>query len=111
MDLDDFMIAVFCWVDAAIPAVLAAKRLRQRGPCPVLADSEVVTMAVVGEYLGLAQDRALFAYCRRHSAHCFPRLRTSQAAHAAPHHLRAPGGQPVVAQSTPVAAGAGPSAP
>jgi Transposase DDE domain len=41
-----------------------------------LADSEVVTMAVVGEYLGLAQDSALFASFRRHSAHFFPSLRT-----------------------------------
>jgi Transposase DDE domain len=76
MDLDDFIIAVFCWGDEAIPAVLAAKRLRQRGPCPVLADSAVVTMEVVGEYLGLAQDSARFASCRRHYAHFFPSLRT-----------------------------------
>jgi hypothetical protein len=33
-------------------------------------------MKVVGEYLGLAQDRGLFAYFRRHDAHFFPALRT-----------------------------------
>ncbi len=76
MDLDDFISAVFCRVDEAIPAVVGAKRLRQRGPHPVLADSEVLTMEVVGEYLGLAQDSALFAYVRRHYAHFFPALRT-----------------------------------
>jgi hypothetical protein len=75
MDLDDFMIAVFCWSDAAIPAVLEGKPIRQRGPHPVLADSEVLTMEVVGEYLGLTQDTALFAYFRRQYAHCFPALR------------------------------------
>jgi hypothetical protein len=32
-------------------------------------------MEVVGEYLGLAQDSALFAYFRRHYAHFFPALR------------------------------------
>jgi len=74
MDLDDFIIAVFCWIDEAIPRVTAGKRLRERGPEPILADSEVVTMEVVGEYLGLAQDRALFAYFRQHYAHFFPAL-------------------------------------
>jgi Transposase DDE domain len=72
MDLDDFIIAVFCAVDEAVPQVLAGRRLRQRGPAPTLADSEVLTMEVVGEYLGLAQDSALFAYFRRHYAHFFP---------------------------------------
>lgn len=76
MDLDDCIIHVFCLVDEAIPVATAGCRLRQRGPRPVLADSEVVTMEVVGEYLGLAQDSALFAYFRRHYAHFFPALRT-----------------------------------
>ena len=33
-------------------------------------------MEVVGEYLGLEQDSALFASFRRHDAHFFPALRT-----------------------------------
>ena len=33
-------------------------------------------MEVVGEYLGLAQDSALFAYFRRHYTHFFPALLT-----------------------------------
>jgi DDE family transposase len=76
MDLDDFIITVFCVVDEAIPRVLDGQRLRQRGPQPVLADSEVITMEVVGAYLGLEQDSALFAYFRQHYAHFFPALRT-----------------------------------
>jgi hypothetical protein len=76
MDLDDFIITVFCVVDEAIPHVTDGQRLRQRGPQPVLADSEVITMEVVGEYLGLEQDSALFAYFRRHYPHFFPALRT-----------------------------------
>ncbi len=74
MDLDDFIIAVFCLVDEAVPAATGGRRLRQRGPQPVLADSEVLTMEVVGEYLGLEQDSALFAYFRRHYVHFFPAL-------------------------------------
>lgn len=74
MDLDDFIITVFCWIDEAIPQVLEGQRLRQRGPVPTLMDSEVLTMEVVGEYLGLAHESALFAYFRRHYAHFFPAL-------------------------------------
>jgi hypothetical protein len=76
MDLDDFIIAVFCLVDEAIPRLLDGQRLRQRGPAPILADSEVLTMEVVGEFVGLAQDSALFAFFRHHYAHFFPALRT-----------------------------------
>jgi hypothetical protein len=74
MDLDTFIIAVFCWIDEALPHVTSGQRVRQRGPEPVLYDSEVLTMEVVGTYLGLNQDSALFAYFRRHYAHFFPRL-------------------------------------
>src|SRR5690348_7262538 len=76
MDLDDVIIVVFCLVDAAVPHLTDGQRLRQRGPQPVLADSEVITMEVVGAYRGLEQDSALFAYFRRHYAHFFPALRT-----------------------------------
>jgi len=76
MDRDDFIIAVFCVVDEALPRVLQGQRLRERGPAPVLADSEVITMEVVGEYLGLERETALFAYFRQHYAHFFPALRT-----------------------------------
>ena len=76
MDLDDFIIAVFCVVDEAVPLVTQGRRLRPRGPQPVLTDSEVLTMEVGGESLGLAHDRALFAYFRQHSVHFFPALRT-----------------------------------
>lgn len=72
MDLDDFIITVFCRIDEAIPLVLDSQRLRERGPAPTLCDSEVVTMEVVGEYLGLEQVSRLFAYFRRHYAHFFP---------------------------------------
>jgi hypothetical protein len=74
MDLDTFIIAAFCWIDEALPQVTEGQRLRQRGPEPVLYDSEVLTVEVVGAYLGLSQDSALFASFRRHDAHFFPRL-------------------------------------
>ena len=77
MDLDDLIIQVFYWVDEAVTAVVAEQpggRLRQRGFRPALGDSEVVTMEVVGAYLGLSEEAALFDYFRRHYRHFFPGL-------------------------------------
>lgn len=74
MDLDSLIIAVFCLVDDTLRRVVPG-RLRRRGPRPVLDDSEVLTVEVVGEYLGLDRDAELFAYFRRHYGHFFPALR------------------------------------
>ncbi len=77
MDLDDFILAVLCLVGEAVPRRTEGRRpFRQRGPRPVVADSEVLTMEAVGEYLGLEHDSALFAFFRRHYAHLFPALST-----------------------------------
>lgn len=72
MNLDDFIIACFCVIDDQLPSILKGKRLRTRGPMPKLTDSEVLTMEVVGTYLGISQDKALYDYFRRHYAHFFP---------------------------------------
>jgi hypothetical protein len=55
VDLDEFIGEAFCTIDDALRK-LPASRLRTRGPAPVLADSEVLTLEVVGEFLGLDQD-------------------------------------------------------
>jgi hypothetical protein len=54
--------------------ILTGHRLRTRGPAPKLSDSEVITMEVVGSYLGLSQDKAPFTYFQRHYCHFFPAL-------------------------------------
>jgi len=72
MSLDDFIITCFCLIDEILPAATKGKRLRQRGPMPKLTDSEVITMEVVGTYLGLSQDQEMFDYFRRHYVHFFP---------------------------------------
>jgi hypothetical protein len=71
MDLDTLIVTVFCLLDDA----LDGQRLRQRGPQPQLSDAEVLTMEMVGEYLSLDQDKAIFTYFRRHFGHFFPALR------------------------------------
>lgn len=77
MDLEDFTIAVYCHIDELL-AELARdpgwRRVRTRGPAPTLADSEVLTMEAVGEFLGLDQDVAIDQYFRRHHPTWFPAL-------------------------------------
>jgi hypothetical protein len=76
MDLETFIIAVFCLVDDFVRDLCRGRRLRQRGPAPILADSEVLTVEITGEFLSLDTDRGLHAYFRRHFGHLFPGLRT-----------------------------------
>ena len=76
MDLETCIVATYCLIDEALATVLAGQRLRQRGPQPILADSEVLTIEVVGEFLGLDQDTALYDHFRWHHADLFPALPT-----------------------------------
>jgi hypothetical protein len=41
---------------------------------PKLTDREVMTMAIVGTYLGLSQDQEIFDYFRRHYTQFFPEM-------------------------------------
>ena len=76
MDLETLIVAVFCIADDFVRDLGRVRRLRQRGPAPILADSEVLTVEIVGEFLGLDTDRALHAPFGRHFGHLFPALRT-----------------------------------
>jgi hypothetical protein len=70
MDLNTFIIAVFCLVDDH----LEGQRLRERGPQPKLSDSEVLTIEIVGEFLGIETDKGIYRYFRRHYSEWFPAL-------------------------------------
>lgn len=71
MELTRFIVEVYCLVDDWLRL---QPPLRSRGPQPVLSDSEVLTMELVGEYLGLETDKGLYTYFRRHFADWFPAL-------------------------------------
>jgi Transposase DDE domain len=71
VDLSTFIVSVFCLIDDRIED----RRLRARGPLPRLSDSEVLTIEVVGEFLGLDTDEAIFRYFREHYGEWFPTLR------------------------------------
>jgi len=70
MDITTFMIAVYC----VIEDFLAGQRLRKRGPRPTLRDSEVLTIEVVGEFLGMDRENNIFAHFCRYYSDWFPGL-------------------------------------
>lgn len=74
MDPDEFIVAVYCLVDDLMREALEGRRLRERGPDPLLDDREVVTMEIVGEFLGLDTDKGIFSFFRRHYPGWFPAL-------------------------------------
>jgi hypothetical protein len=72
MDLSTFIIGVF---DTTEDWLKEQGPVRSRGPAPKLSDSEVITMEIVGEFLGIDTDKGLYHYFRRHYPHYFPKLR------------------------------------
>jgi hypothetical protein len=70
MDATTLLITVDCLVDEW----LAGRRLRQRGPKPVLSDGEVLTIECVGEFLGIDTDKGLYEHFCRYWSDWFPAL-------------------------------------
>jgi hypothetical protein len=70
VDLNTFIVSVFCLIDDH----LKDRRIRSRGPAPKLSDAEVLTIEVVGEFLGIDTDKAIYLFFRRHYAQWFPTL-------------------------------------
>jgi hypothetical protein len=85
-DIEEFIIAVFVTIDAHLEALLKRYPPRSRGFAPGLSDSEVLTLEIVGEFLGYHSDTGIWRYFRRHWSAWFPALGerstfTRQAAH------------------------------
>jgi hypothetical protein len=74
LSLEDFIISVFCMVDDALKIIIQGQRLRQRGGAPALTDREVITLEIVGEFLGIDTDKGIWEYSRRHWQHLLPKL-------------------------------------
>lgn len=72
MDINTFVVAVFTYIDDWLQA--ENMKLRQRGPQPTLDDSEVLTIEVVGAFLGISTDKGVFLHFRRHYSAYFPAL-------------------------------------
>jgi len=89
MSTEDLIITVFCLVDDQLRKLLGGRKLRQRGFKPSLTDSEVITMEIVGEFLGHDQDKHTWQYFKEHWSHFFPAIpdRTNFARQAANLHV------------------------
>ena len=73
MTFGDYLLDLFYLVDTEYGA-LDLGRLRRRGPAPALHDSEVLTMELAGEFLGLDTDKGIYAFFRRYHRAVFPAL-------------------------------------
>jgi hypothetical protein len=86
LTFDDYLLHLFYLIDAELGA-MGLPRLRPRGPEPALHDSEVVTMELAGEFIGIDTDKGIYQHFRRYHLGEFPALarvhRTSFARQAA----------------------------
>ena len=74
MDREEFITRVYCVVDDFFRALTAGKQVRRRGPQPNLTDAEVITMQVVGEFLGMDGDKNIWAYFSCNWRSLFPAI-------------------------------------
>jgi hypothetical protein len=85
MLLENFIIRIYCLIDETSKNLMGAQKLRQRGFEPNLSDSEVMTMEIVAEFLGIDTDKGAWEYFTQHWHNWFPALssRANYAKHAA----------------------------
>jgi len=87
MPILDFIITVFCLIDDEYKKLPLP--IRKGGFSPALSDSEVLTMEIVGEFLGIDADKGIWMYFKDNWLVLFPRLgdRTTFARQAANLHM------------------------
>ncbi len=68
-----FIIAVYCVIDD-VYRQLFPDGVRHRGFAPQLSDAEALTIVIVGEYLSLERDKAIFEYLYKHYRAWLPGL-------------------------------------
>ncbi len=74
MPIEDFIITVFCLVVENFDRIFKEQNFRLRGFRPKLTDVEVITMEIVGEFLGLDTDKGIWCYFKTHWQPWFPAL-------------------------------------
>lgn len=73
MPSEDFIIYVYCCVEEALSKI-STVNWRTRGFAPKLTDAEVITMELVGEFMGKDQDTSIWRYFRNSWHDWFPNL-------------------------------------
>ena len=74
MTLEEFITQTYCFVDDYLQKMNLC-HVRKRGERPDLSDAEVITIEIVGEYLGHGSDKAIWSYFKNHWSHFFPHVR------------------------------------
>jgi hypothetical protein len=74
VDLDTFLVAVYCVVDELYRAHAGPAKPARPGHQPELSDSEVLTLQLVAQWQTARSERAFVAYAARHWRAYFPRL-------------------------------------
>lgn len=74
MNLDNFITEVYTLIDDEYKNLTKFVNLRKRGFKPKLSDSEVITMELIGEYLGFYKDLSIWKYFKNNKLYLFPRL-------------------------------------
>ena len=77
-DLDTVMVAVYTLVDTLYRLHIAPHKPLRRGRRPVLSDSEVLTLLLLGQWLGNS-ERALLRHAETYWSAYFPRLLSQSA--------------------------------
>lgn len=73
-DIEKFIIAVYVNIEQRLKPLLGAKPLLRGGFAPTLSDAEVITIEIVGEFLGHHTNSGIWRYVYRHWKSWFPKL-------------------------------------
>ena len=73
MSIEEFIISVFLIIEKFYPIVVV-QPLRTRGFAPALSDTEIITMQIIGEFLGMDSDKSIWIYFKNNWLEWFPKL-------------------------------------
>ena len=74
MSVEHFIISVYCFIAEIFDEVTNGEKLRKSGEPPAITDCEIITILLVGEYLGLGDDKAIWSHFKQHWQGWFPKL-------------------------------------
>lgn len=74
MPLNDYIINVFCLIDDLYKELLQTVKIRKSGYAPILTDSELITMLIVGEFLSISDNKKIWLYFKSNYLNYFPHL-------------------------------------
>lgn len=73
MSIQEFIISVYLFIEEFYQRVVL-QPLRRRGFPPALTDIEVITIQLVGEFLGMDTDKSIWSYFKNNWLSWFPKL-------------------------------------